>query len=354
MKRKNILITSVIVILAALASITYMKQSKGTYKQEFAIVDSSRVTKIFLADKTNNSLTLSRSETRSWRINDSILPIRENVDLLLHTMLNIQKKYPVPLKERKTDIKRLATNSTKVEIYGREPLITLFGHAFFVKERLLKVYYVGGPTKNYKGSLVKLEDDEDLFVAYIPGFNGYISERYSARIADWKSHKIFQYLVGEIAELSIDFPQAPHQSYTIMNNDSRNFKLYKTQGGMSLVESYDTIKVLDMLSRYNQINFESLLDNMSKTETDSIKKSIPFRVISIKTTNGESHTLKMYHRKNTYGSLDLNGNPFPWDMDHMYAWLDNDTYLVSMQFFVMDPCTRPLSALQSDTLIRKE
>jgi hypothetical protein len=51
----------------------------------------------------------------------------------------------------------------------------------------------------------------------------------------------------------------------------------------------------------------------------------------------------MYYRPNTDKREDLNGKLFDHDMDRMYAFIDNQKYPVSVQFFVVDNISRPLS-----------
>ena len=225
MKRNIWIILFLVIIVGALAFWFSVKSSRSTLNNHFVVYDTAAVCKIFMADKNNNTILLDRTEERGWRINDSLFPIKENVNLILETLYNIQIKYPVSKSAEATAIKRLATTHVKVEVYAKKALIELFGQAFFTRERLTNVFYVGGPTTDNLGTIMKSEEDDQVYVTYIPGFRGYLSERFSPKIADWRSHLIFSYLVSEIESVRVDFPNQMHESYEIINNHNRTFSL---------------------------------------------------------------------------------------------------------------------------------
>jgi len=268
--------------------------------------------------------------------------------------MKIQIKYPVSKASYNTSVKRLATNSVKVEIYLKKPLIDILGLKLFVKERLDKVYYVGGPTTDNKGTLMKSGDDDKIYVTNIPGFNGYLTERYSTKIADWQDHTVFSLIISDIKSVSVDFPQNPSESYSIINNGNRTFTIKLPQANNKEVEKYDTLRVLQMLSAFSSINYEALLDNMKPSTVDSLRNSIPFKTITVLTTSGNEMKLKMYHRPNFDGLLDVDGKPFPYDMDRMYGIIDDEPNPVTLQFFTVDNITRPLSYLINNQGVNKD
>lgn len=343
MKRKNLILIAIVLIVGGFSMWLINSNSNSTLSNDFTVSDTALVTKIFMADKNNNVLTLSRTDNTGWRLNNGKKPIIENVNLLLETFMKIQIKYPVSKASYNTSVKRLATNSVKVEIYLKKPLVNIFGIKLFVKERLDKVYYVGGPTTDNKGTLMKSGDDDKIYVTNIPGFNGYLTERYSPKIADWQDHTIFSLIISDIKSVTVDYPKNPSESYTIINNENRTFTIKLPQENNKEVENYDTLRVLQMLSAFGSINYEILLDNMKPATVDSLMRSIPNKITTVITTSGEKKRLRMYHRPNFDNMLDVDGKPFPYDMDRMYGIINDDPIPVTLQFFVIDNITRPLS-----------
>ncbi len=354
--RKRIIITLIAVAVAGFAVWLLKNRTYSTLKNEFVIPDTSVVTKIFLADMNNNTVTISRTKETGWILNNGKAPIVENVDLLLKTFLTIRIKNPVSKTSNNTAVKRLATNAIKVEIYTTEPAVNIFGLKLFTKERLKKIYYVGGPTQDNRGTIMKTGKGDKLYVTDIPGFNGYLTERFSPKIADWQNHIIFSEIVGNIKSVTVDLPETPNESYKIVNNQNRTFTILKAQDNYSEAGPYDTIRVLDLLSAFNSIKYESLLDDMPKSRLDSLKSSIPFKIVTLETFDGKTKTLKMYHRYNFDKITDTDGKPFPFDVDRMYGFAGDDTVPVTVQFFVTDNITRPLSYLlnakQDTTAVR--
>ena len=60
---KNRILIAVIAILGILAGYLYLKDNTGTIKEElrnFAVEDTASITKIFLVDKAQKSVTLTR------------------------------------------------------------------------------------------------------------------------------------------------------------------------------------------------------------------------------------------------------------------------------------------------------
>ena len=345
MKRKNLILIAIVLIVGGFSMWLIKSNSSSTIDNDFVISDTSIVTKIFFADKNNNTLTLSRTSQTGWRLDNGKKPIKENMELLLRTFMSIQIKYPISKAAFNTTVKRLATNSVKVEIYCNKPLINLFGLKLFVKERLDKVYYVGGPTSDNKGTIMKSGNSDIIYATYIPGFNGYLTERYSPKIADWQNHTVFSLVISDIKRVSVDYPQNPSESYEIINNGNRTFTIKSPQENNKEVDNYDTLRVLQMLSAFNSINYESLLDNLKSSFVDSLNKSIPYIMVTVSTQSGGAIKLRLYHRPNFDGISDMDGKPFPFDMDRMYGIINDDTIPVTFQFFVADNITRPLSYL---------
>jgi len=194
--KKNRGILVIVIILAIMAVILVLQNRKGTLKGEmgeFAIVDTASVTKIFMADMRNNQVLLTKNSPGEWMLNDSLKARKEGLDLLLKTMSNLAVKAPVPKKSYNSVIKRLATNSIKVEIYQKKYRVDLFNWIkLFPHEKLTKVYYVGNATPDNMGTFMLLDGSDVPFVVYEPGFRGFVAARYTAATNDWRDHQIFK------------------------------------------------------------------------------------------------------------------------------------------------------------------
>lgn len=341
MKRSNILIILISVILIALAYFTISSQRKGTLDNDFLLSDTSNVEKMFLVNKQNEQVTLSRNNG-VWELPNGEEAIQENVNILLKTLMLIDIRQPVSKASFNTIVKQLATNSTKVEIYQRVYFIDFLGIKAFPRLKKTKVFYVGSPTRDYKGTIMKMEDSDDIYITYLAGFNGYLTERFSANYSDWVSHSVYKIPLRSIVKVRVEFGKSPEQSYEIRSIGNRKFDLIKLQDN-SKITNYDTLRLLEELAAFRKINFEAMLDNMPKEKIDSLQNIIPLRTVSVTTIDQNTKSIRMYRRPNFDNKSDVTGKAFPFDMNRMYAFVDGIENTVTVQYFVVDNISRPLS-----------
>ncbi len=343
MNKKTIFILLFSIIAVAVAIFSLKNKKSGTIENDFIVYDTSRVEQIFMVNKRNHQVTLTR-KNNVWYVNGEDYAIGQNVDILLSTLMYIEVKTPVSRSARASYISKMATNSTKVEIYENAPLFTIFGIDILKSLRKTKVFYVGPPTRDYKGTVMKMEDSDDLYVTYLPGFNGYLSERFSANYADWLNHNVFKLPIRSINKVKVEFGETPNQSYEISSIGNKNFDIISLANGEK-VQQYDTIRVLEELAYFRNVNFETLLDNMTDMRIDSLKASTPYITLSVTNVAQQTVKVRMYRRKNFTNKPDFDGKMFPYDVDRMYAIVDDFDYVVTVQYFVFDNITRPLDYL---------
>ncbi|RLD43730.1 MAG: hypothetical protein DRI86_09255 [Bacteroidetes bacterium] len=342
MRNKTKISITISLVIIILAIVTILNQKNSTISNDFLLSDTASVVKIFMVNKQNESITLSKSG-KDWLVNGKDKAIAENVNIILKTLMYIEIRQPVSKNSYNTMIKQLATNSVKVEIYENGYLINFAGLHLFQKVKKSKVFYVGSPTRNYKGTIMMMEGSKDIYVTYLPGFNGYLTERFSANYADWINHNFFKIPIRSILKVKVEFGVEPMQSYEIQNIGNRKFNLISLHTNNTL--AYDTTRVLEELASFRSINFEALLDDMPKHTLDSLENSIPLRTVTLTTIDQKNIRIRMYHRPNFDNKVDFSGKYFPYDMDRMYALVDNFKHPVSVQFFVVDNITRTLNYL---------
>jgi hypothetical protein len=332
-------------ILAIIAVFLLLKNNGGTFMKKentFAVSDTSNVTRLFLSDKNNNSVTLSRADNGSWVLNNKYEVNPAMIEVMLTTLISIEPKSPVSKGTRNTIIRMLASKSVKAEIYQRVYRINLFDKIkLFPHEKRTRTYYVGDPTMDNSGTFMLMEGSEDPYIVDIPGFRGFVGSRYSSFEGDWRSHSVFRIKVPEIKSVSVNFSEKPEHSYRITNQNNQIFTLTSLFDNRN-VENFDTTKVVGMLSLFRNLNYERVLDEMKKPKQDSILKVTPTKEIVLVDKLGKSHSLKMWKRKADIGQLDMDGNQAEWDLERMYALVDNSEFLVSVQYFVFNDVLAPL------------
>ena len=140
MKNKGLIILLAILVLASVYF--YFSNSKSTLKEEyrdFAIEDTSMVTKVVITDQQGNASVLTRENKHKWIVNGKYEARKDAMDVLLKTLKRIDIQAPVPKSSLESTIKFIAANNKRVEIYLNN------------SDKPDKVYYVGHNTKNNLG-----------------------------------------------------------------------------------------------------------------------------------------------------------------------------------------------------------
>jgi hypothetical protein len=342
--KKNRTTFIVFIALLLIFLLLWLTRSTNTFRgssHDFKLDDSSTVTKIFMSDKNNNSVILTRVGPGHWMVNEKYKAQNLSVDLLLRTMMDIEVQQPVARVAHDNIIKELAVNSVKVEIYQHAYRINLFGLArWFPHEKLIKVYYVGGATPSNQGCFMLMQDASDPYIITLPGFRGFVSPRYSPIEKYWRDYNVFRKTIPEISKVRVEIPSNSDYSYEVRNTGRNKFTLVSLSDNQE-VANYDTLKLLNFLSGFRSLNYEALLNDLDKVRKDSILNSTPFIIITLTDTAGVSKTIKTYHKKGPDGQTDMQGNPLPYDLDRLYASVNDGQDFTIIQYFSFDKVLRP-------------
>jgi hypothetical protein len=292
-----------------------------------------------MSDKNNNTLKLTRTAESSWIVNDKFPAQKTNIDMLLGTILELEVKSPVPVKAHNNIIRELATNSVKVEIYQRVNRIDLLGVELFPHEKLTRVYYVGGATQSNQGTYMLMEHSSEPFVVSIPGFRGFVSPRFSPIEKYWRDYAIFRKDPREIESVTLNYPFYPDSSFRLQMEKGGKPVIVMLKGNRQITD-YDTLRVWSFLTAFRNVAYEALLNDLDKRFRDSVMTSKPFCIISLRDTSGKVSTVTTYFKKAGPGSTEYYGRVVPYDLDRLYAVVNNGQDFTLIQFFVFDKIFR--------------
>lgn len=345
MKKNRIILLIIVILLLIITIVLIISNTKDTLsnkENQFAVEDTTGITKIFIADKNNNFVTLKKVDnTASWTVNDTFSAIKENVFTLLKTIMEVEVKIPVPKNGADHIMRMLATTSTKVEIYKQAYRINIFGIRWFPYEKNVKTYYVGVPTQDNMGTYMVMEGSDTPYIVYIEGFRGFLSSRYSPFVKDWRDHTIFRMKYKQIKSVEVIMHEKPEESFIAEKTGIRDFIVQS--GDKSKKINYDTLKIMDLFSSFEDIRFESFLNDLDELTKDSIKNSPPYITINVVDTTGKVTKVETRLMKAPPSQIDQLGNEVLWDRDRLYAYINNGKDLVVVQFFVFGRLFKPLS-----------
>ena len=333
-----------VAVLAIIATVLIFKNPKGTFhnsENDFAVDDTTNITRIFFTDKFNNSSLLAKQTDGSWLLNGKYKANKPLINNILYTLIAVQAN-PAPKKAHENIFKRMSLTGVKTEVYQKKYRINLFGKIkLFPFEKKTRTYYVGDATQDNRGTYMLMEGSNKPFIVFIPGFRGFVASRYSAKENDWRSHEMIDLKLPQISEVSLRFLQKEGYSFSLSNNNNRSFKLTALETG-NLVAGFDTLKAIEYLGSFKKLNYEAIIKTLSKEESDSLNASTPYCELKITDKEGKTKEFRMWKRKTLPGELDIEGNPTEWDPEKLYALQKGSSEFLMIQYFVFDKIFRPL------------
>lgn len=343
--QKNRILLIITVFLAVMAVFLVCSRKNTTLKpeiSEFAVEDTASITKIFMADKSDQKVLLERKSTGSWSLNGKYDALQENMNTFLNTLANIQVREPVAKAAHDNILKWMAAKSIKVEIYQKKFRINIGSIQLFPHEKLTKTFYIGDPTMDNTGTYALMEDADSPVVIYLPGLRGFVATRFSTSETDWRVHTIFNKKLPEIKTIKVEFLDQPNESYQVINEDNQRLKLIRLLDNTE-INGYDTLQLVSFVNAFRRINYEVLMNDMDPQKKDSIMNSAPKHRIMLETKDGNVQSVRTFVRMLPEPEISVfDGSVITYDLDRMYG-LVNEKDFVVIQFFVFDKILKPLS-----------
>ncbi len=282
MKNANLFLFLVVALLGS--GTWYLLQGNKSsnlegYDFNFAVEDTAAIGKIFLADHEGKTITLNRLSKTEWRVNKKYKARPDAVNNLLATIGKVTMLYRFPRNAVKPVIQNLASSGIKIEIYDKAG-------------KKIKSYYVGGNNNDETATYFIMENANEPYPCHIPSFNGTLRVRYFTEELDWRDRYVFTLQPEEIAEVSLDYPL----------QKSRSFKLSKTATDFSVEPLYALTPkinkkpirglVENFLTGFKKLGCEGFENGYA--QTDSVKATLPFTIISVTTIAGTKTILKLH------------------------------------------------------------
>jgi hypothetical protein len=339
MKKKNVILLILFLILAGTAFYLYPKLSRKNSTgdnpfMQFAVEDTASVSKITIQDRNGNVALLERKNNSSdWTINKKYAARKDVIKLLLECFHDIRVRGNVPSKMRDNMLAVMTTSAKEVKIYGKN-------------NELLKTYYVGPNTQDHMGTIMLLETPEDgrseePYITHIEGFTGFLNPRFFIDEMEWRSTDIFYYPNNDIAEIEVLHMTDPGSSFKLSYLGNNKLKFERNlNGALTPFAQLDTALAFDLLKRMRKVNLETYNTLLKPESADSIKNIAPTFVLKVKNSEGNITSLSLYLKKAKEMTPDATGQLTPFDPEYFWAKTDANE-LGLAQFFVFEPLLQP-------------
>jgi hypothetical protein len=326
--RTSLIITVVLVVISLY--FLFFRDSFSTLGQkdnDFAVQDTAAITKIFMADKDNHTVTLTRIKGGAWKVNGKYDVRSDAMNTLLYTIKMVTVKNIIDPNGVENVLKGLSSGGVKVEIYKGDDRI--------------KMYYVGGPSADQTGTFMLLANSgsgknfKQPYITYIPGFDGYLSTRYFVRSDDWRDRTIVQYYPYSMKMVKVTYPSS--DSGFQVNIIGRNhFSLENPATRQSV--PFDTIAIKQYLTYYQSVSWEVTIETPKK---DSIIHSSPFAILNVTDTAGKSTEVRLFKKKATIAQKEKYAKDYEFDPDEAYALINGQDFVL-VQYFIFGKMLQPI------------
>ncbi len=283
--KKLIILLIVMCVLGFLAFNLVSKDKDGndsgmdTSDRDFAVENVEDIHKIFIATRNNEPITLTK-EGNGWMVNGEFKAGDNQMNNLLAALQRVKIDHIPHPNAVKNVIRDIGMVGIKVELYDRD-------------DNNMKTYYVGNSTGDLMGTYYLMEDASQPYAVKMPGFVGSMRGRFVLTAKDFRTMVFLDEEADDIQSVSIDYPKRQKES----------FKLYRSDDDEFVVDPYYPLskrikkplsapRVRAYLESFTNISSEYIDNN--NDGRDTINQKLPFAILSIKTTDGEEKTMKIY------------------------------------------------------------
>ena len=273
MKRTNLIIATAVMVLVALALYVLQKKRNNSTldrtKANFAITDTARVSRVFIADKqSGRTYDLVRTGKRDWQLNGNIKVAWPMTDLMLATLHDLAEKAQAT--------NELATSHQKVEVYQEGELV--------------KTIYLGPEIDENKANYAMLEGQDQPWVIYVPSFVGFPSARFAVNPVRWRDKGLFASTPKTIQRIEVRGFGQPGSDVAMTFKGNR----FSIEGALHV----DTGRVVSFVNAFRAIYVEEYV--VDKPTIDSIKALKPtFEVKVVDIDKAKSHVLAFFSPSDT-------------------------------------------------------
>jgi hypothetical protein len=325
----------IVFILGAVGTYYYLQESGSTFdknESDFAIEDTSAITKIYMADKKDREILLERKATGKWQVNNQYEVRKDVINTLLSTMKQVTVKAPVAKNAREKVIKNIASDGLKVEVYLND------------EDKPNKIFYLGTADQFHSGTYMLLEGAENPYLMHIESAYGYLNPRFVMHEPDYRRNVIFAHRPEAIKNLFIDYPEYQEKSFSISQSENGEY-IVRNANDVQVLNT-DTAFLNSYLGRYKMINFESFEKTKDPQYLDSLVAKTPQFTIGLTDTNKITTTIKGFKKPVDGDFTNLFGDSIDYDMDRMYGLINNEEVVI-IQYYVFDPLTVDVKEFES-------
>lgn len=267
----------------------------------FTIRDTGAIGKLFLSENGSGKGVLVQRTEKGWLVNGKYPVLESRLRNLFNTFREQQPLHVAPNDVREGIIRNIAGAGIKVEVYDRQG-------------RLMRAFYVGGELPNFSGTAMLMEGSERPYVVNIPGFEGYLTPRYTPALRYWRDRLVFGIAPDQITSISIHNTQEPLNSFTLTQE---NGKLQvKLDPSIHLETPLNQSRASSYLTLFSKVYSEGFLEDIPHLDS-SVAAMPQLGSVDVQGRNGYHESALLYYFPLNERAAAT--NPNPESMDDRYS-----------------------------------
>ncbi|OUT72770.1 MAG: hypothetical protein CBB76_00780 [Crocinitomicaceae bacterium TMED16] len=298
------------------------ESNSSTELIDFAIKDTSKVTKIIITDPFQKTYQIEK-RNGVWQDKNGGCITQAYAHNILSVAKNIEFKGYLSKNSHENFTVKMSASHTKVEYY--------------VNNKWHKTWYIGPSAPDHYGQIMLLDSKEDgkskePVMMKVKGVNGIIEPNFFADSRKWICTNIFSVPLESISSVVVKNHYDSTRSFEVKY---QNDGFQVSSNGIPL-PSVDTANVYRYLHNYKKIHFDIANYILSETECDSLKATDPFAEITLDEKSGAQTHLRLYRIKADEPQRNEFGELVNMDMNKFWCALPSGE-IVKCQYHVFNP-----------------
>ena len=298
------------------------ESNSSTELIDFAIKDTSKVTKIIITDPFQKTYQIEK-RNGVWKDKNGGCITQAYAHNILSVAKNIEFKGYLSKNSHENFTVKMSASHTKVEYY--------------VNNKWHKTWYIGPSAPDHYGQIMLLDSKEDgkskePVMMKVKGVNGIIEPNFFADSRKWICTNIFSVPLESISSVVVKNHYDSTRSFEVKY---QNDGFQVSSNGIPL-PSVDTANVYRYLHNYKKIHFDIANYILSETECDSLKATDPFAEITLDEKSGAQTHLRLYRIKADEPQRNEFGELVNMDMNKFWCALPSGE-IVKCQYHVFNP-----------------
>jgi Domain of unknown function (DUF4340) len=253
---------------------------------DFRVKDTSKVTRIFIADRDGRTLKLDRADKSHWKLNDKYLARPDVVNSLLSTLHDFRVRFSVNDAAMPMATHEMATKGIKVEVYEGDSK---------------KTFYVGGPTSDQMGTHTMMEGAKKIYVTHIANWEGTLTTRFVTEEDIVRDRHFFD--AQNLKEIAVEYPTKREHSFRVLTSSPSVEPFY-----VSTAASEKPLQAQLLRSYLDNLHLAIASSYIYKSPTqDSITQTVPFAKVTLRNAQNELQTMQFFPARGRQieGTLDM-------------------------------------------------